>query len=68
MMGRRGKTMRAQSEIDSRLLEVEEALLDEVARRQRRDRPDAERDLYILSLLDQLETLLWVLEREQVVH
>ncbi|MBR5430337.1 MAG: hypothetical protein IK116_07435 [Firmicutes bacterium] len=60
--------MRAQSEIDSRLLEVEEALLDEVARRQRRDRPDAERDLYILSLLDQLETLLWVLEREQVVH
>lgn len=60
--------MRAQSEIDSRLLEVEEALLDEVARRQRRARPDAERDLYILSLLDQLETLLWVLEREQVVH
>lgn len=60
--------MRAQSEIDSRLLEIEESLLRAAERRQRRLRPDAEEDLYILSLLDQMETLLWVLEQGSVVH
>lgn len=60
--------MRAQSEINSRLLEIEEALLEAAAQREGAARPDAERDLYILSLLDQLEILLWVLEEGTVMH
>ena len=60
--------MRAQNEIDSRLLEIEEALLEAAERRRRQLRPDPEQDLYILSLLDQLETLMWVLEEGSVVH
>ena len=60
--------MRAQSEINSRLLEIEEALLRAAEQRQRRVLPDAEADLYILSLLDQMETLLWVLEESGVMH
>ena len=60
--------MRAQSEINSRLLEIEEAMLRAAEQRQRRVLPDAEADLYILSLLDQMETLLWVLEEGGVVH
>ena len=60
--------MRAQNEIDSRLLEIEEALLEAAERRQRQLRPDPEQDMYILSLLDQLETLMWVLEEGSVVH
>ena len=60
--------MRAQSEINSRLLEIEEAMRRAAEQRQRRVLPDAEADLYILSLLDQMETLLWVLEEGGVVH
>ena len=60
--------MRAQSEINSRLREIEEALLRAAEQRQRRVLPDAEADLYILSLLDQMETLLWVLEESGVMH
>ena len=60
--------MRAQSEINSRLLEIEEAMLRAAEQRQRRVLPDAEADLYILSLLDQMETLLWVREEGGVVH
>ena len=60
--------MRAQNEIDSRLLEIEEALLEAAERRRRQLRPDPEQDMYILSLLDQLETLMWVLEEGSVVH
>ena len=60
--------MRAQSEINSRLLEIEEALLEAASARSRRVSPDAEEDLYILSLLDQMETLRWVLEEGGVVH
>ena len=60
--------MRAQNEIDSRLLEIEEALLEAAERRRRQLRPDPEQDMYILSLLDQLETLMWVLEEGAVVH
>ena len=60
--------MRAQSEINSRLLEIEEALLEAAAARSRRVSPDAAEDLYILSLLDQMETLRWVLEEGGVVH
>ena len=60
--------MRAQSEINSRLLEIEEALLEAAAQREGAARPDPERDLYILSLLDQLEILLWVLEEGTVMH
>ena len=59
--------MRAQSEINSRLLEIEEAMLRAAEQRQRRVLPDAEADLYILSLLDQMETLLWVLEESGVM-
>ena len=60
--------MRAQNEIDSRLLEIEEALLEAAELRRRQLRPDPEQDMYILSLLDQLETLMWVLEEGSVVH
>lgn len=60
--------MRERREIDSRLREVEEALLEAALRRQERSWPDPEQDLFILSLLDQLETLLWVLEQDGPVH
>ncbi|MBR2783897.1 MAG: hypothetical protein IKD93_06885 [Firmicutes bacterium] len=60
--------MRERREIDSRLREVEEALLEAALRRQERSGPDPEQDLFILSLLDQLETLLWVLEQDGPVH
>ena len=60
--------MRARNEIDSRLLEIEEALLEAAERRRRQPKPDPEQDMYILSLLDQLETLMWVLEEGSVVH
>ena len=60
--------MRAQNEIDSRLLEIEEALLEAAERRRRQLKPDPEQDMYILSLLDQMETLMWVLEEGSVVH
>ena len=60
--------MRGQGEISSRLLDIEDALLEAVRTRERAERPDPEQDLYILSLLDQLETLLWVLEEGGVVH
>ena len=53
---------------NSRPLEIEEALLRAAEQRERRRHPDAEGDLYILSLLDQMETLLWVLEEGSVVH
>lgn len=60
--------MRGQSEISSRLLEIEEALMEAAELRRRSPRPDAERDLYILSLLDQMEILLWVLEEGVLMH
>lgn len=60
--------MRGQTEINERLLEVEEALLQAAEQRERRPHPDPEQDLYILSLLDQLEILLWVLEEGGVMH
>ena len=60
--------MRGQREINSRLLEIEEALLQAAEQRQRQERPDPEQDMYILSLLDQMETLLWVLEEGTLMH
>ena len=62
--------MRKPDEVSRRLAQVEQALLYAVARREGFAVPDAEHDLFILSLLDQWETLIWVLDEEEqaVVH
>lgn len=56
--------MRGAGEISRRLTAVEESLLQAVTAREDFAAPDAEQDLRILSLLEQWETLLWVLEEE----
>lgn len=54
--------MRREREILTRAEAVKYELATSVAERGALAAADTERDLAILSLLDQLETLLWVLE------
>lgn len=54
--------MRAETEVATRVELVKYHLAEAVRQRSSFAEADAELDLQILSLLDQLETLLWVLD------
>ena len=56
--------MRAECEVATRVELVKYHLAEAVRLRSSFNEADAELDLHILSLLDQLETLLWVLASE----
>ena len=54
--------IRGKDEVTARLTELYDSLLWHLEQRRRGQQTGPEQDLHILSLLDQLEALLWVLE------